>query len=313
MASKKLIRLPVRDSHNNEETFIPVGIVEGRNSGPTLAVMGGVHGSEYAAHEGTARFWASLDPEEISGRVFVVLAADVVAMCGHSHYVNPVDRKNLNRVWPGRKDGTLTEVIAYTLTEEVVNKADAVIDCHGGEFDESIGAFIIIQATGLAELDRRTFDLAMALGMPFVEVRDAGEPASGTCSSTATGSGRPGITLEAGGRGMQEEFYVAAIYNCLQNALKYMRMKPGKPVLWAGQPVKLDHGVVLRTTRAGVYRPAVTAWDWIEKDALFARVLDFDGSTVLEELRAPEAGTVLDVITARAIATGGFAGKIGVL
>jgi hypothetical protein len=47
-------------------------------------------------------------------------------------------------------------------------------------------------------------------------------------------------------------------------------MKPGKPVLWAGQPVKLDHGVVLRATRAGVYWPAVTAWDWIEKDALFA-------------------------------------------
>jgi hypothetical protein len=290
-----------------------VGIVEGRKSGPTLAVIGGVHGSEYAAQEGVARFWAGLDPEEIAGTVMVVLAADVTAVCGHNHYTNPVDRKNLNRVWPGKKDGTLTEVIAHTLMEEVVTKADVVIDCHGGEYDESIGAFIIITAVGDAELDERTLNLAMALGMPFVEVRPPGEPAVGNCTGAAVRAGRPGITLEAGGQGVQDEFYVGCILNSLENALRYLGMKEGRPVLWFGKPVKLDHGVVLRTTQAGVYRPVVATWDWIEANALFARVMGFDGTTVLEEIRVPEAGTVMDVITARAIAAGAFAGKIGVL
>jgi predicted deacylase len=313
MADKKLVRLAVEDKHNDYATFIPLGIVEGGRPGPTLAVMGGVHGSEYAAHEGTARFWAWLDPEAIAGRVLVVLAADVAAICGHSHYVNPVDGKNLNRVWPGRADGTLTEVIAHTLTRKVIDQADAVIDCHGGEYDESIGAFIITQAVGDAELDQRTVDLAMALGMPFVEVRDPGAPVSGTCSGTAARSGRPGITLEVGGRGLLEEYYICATLYCLQNALKHLGMAEGRPVLWAGQPVRLDHGVILRTNEAGIYRPAVAVWDWIEKGALFARVLDFDGQALLEEIRAPEAGTVLDVITARAIAAGAFAGKIGVI
>lgn len=315
MVSKRIVKLPVVDTQNNYETFIPLGIVDGKNPGPTLAVLGGVHGSEYSAHEGVARFWASLDPEELSGKVFVVLAADITAMCGHNLYVNPIDGKNLNRVWPGKKDGTLTEVIAYTITEEVVKKSDAMIDCHGGEFDEAIGLFIITHAVGDEALDKKNLDLAMALGMPFVEVTNA----FGTVLGTGTGgaeamkSGRPGITLEAGGRGLQEEFYVSATFNCLQNGLRHLGMKPGKPVLWAGQPVKLDHGVLIKTTQAGIYRPAVEIYQWMNAGDVFARVMDFDGVTVLEEIRVAEAGTVLDVICARAIKAGGFAGKIGVI
>ena len=315
MAKKEIVRLPVEDLHNDYRTFIPLGIVEGRNPGPTLAVIGGVHGSEYSAHEGVARFWHSLDPAVLSGKVLVVLAADVTAMCGHSLYVNPVDGKNLNRVWPGKKDGTLTEVIAYTLTEEVVKQSDAVLDCHGGEFDESIGLFIITHRVGDPTLDQKTLDLAMALGMPFVEVTDAygAVLGNGTGSGEAVKSGRPAMTLEAGGRGLQEEFYISATYNCLQNALRHLGMMAGKPTLWAGQPVKLDHGVLMKTKEAGIYRPAVEVWQWIDKGDLFARVMDFDGQTVLEEIRAPEAGTVLDVISGRAIKAGGFAGKIGVI
>jgi hypothetical protein len=315
MSTKKIIRLPVVDTQNNYETFIPLGIVEGKNPGPTLAVIGGVHGSEYSAHEGVARFWASLNPEELSGKVYVVLAADVTAMCGHSLYVNPIDGKNLNRVWPGKKDGTLTEVIAYTITEEVVKKADAMIDCHGGEFDESLALFIITHFVGDAALDKKNLDLAMALGMPFVEVTDAHGQVlgTGTGGAEAMKGGRPGIMLEAGGRGLQEEFYISATFNCLKNALYHLGIKAGKPVLWAGQPVKLDHGVLLKTARAGVYRPAVEVYQWLNAGDLFAQVLDFDGRTVLEEIRVPEAGTVLDVISARAIKAGGFAGKIGVI
>ena len=117
MGSKKFVKYQVKDVENNYETFIPVGILEGSKPGPTLAVIGGVHGTEYCAHEGVQRFWGSLAPDELSGKVYVILAADVAAMCNHSLYTNPIDGKNLNRVWPGKKDGTLTEVIAYTITQ----------------------------------------------------------------------------------------------------------------------------------------------------------------------------------------------------
>jgi hypothetical protein len=96
-------------------------------------------------------------------------------------------------------------------------------------------------------------------GMPFVEVTDAYGAflGTGTGSGEAMKGGRPGITLEAGGRGLEEEFYVSATYNSLQNALYHMGIKEGEPFLWAGKPVKLDHGVILKTTKGGIYRLAV--------------------------------------------------------
>jgi predicted deacylase len=52
--------------------------------------------------------------------------------------------------------------------------------------------------------------------------------------------------------------------------------------------------------------------DWVDEGAVFARVLDFDGS-VLEEVRTPDAGVVLTVINSRALKAGGFAGKVGAI
>ena len=335
MSSKKFIKLPIEavtgqssakafpanmpgsgDSTASDkvETFIPLGIIEGSKPGPTLAVIGGIHASEYAARNCAVRLWETLDPEQLSGRVLIVLAADVTAFCAHHIYTNPVDNKNLNRSFPGKKDGTLAEVLAHTLMEEVVTKADAVIDCHGGEFDEFMAPYIITSTKGDAELDKKTLDLAYALGIPFIEVADAtGEWLGGnTLQGAAVLTGRPGMVFEVGGCGEEDERDTAAGFNALQNALKHLGMIAGEPVSWAGQPVFLERGHILLSKEGGVFERNVMVGEWVEKDDLFGEIFDFDGS-LLEEVRAPEAGVVLTVISSPAIKAGGFAGKIGVV
>lgn len=313
MASKEVRRIDVSDADGNAVS-IPVGIATGDAEGPCLAVIGGVHGTEYAAQDGTVEFWDELDPAELTGSVRVVLSADPAALEGHSAYVNPLDGQNLNRMWPGDPDGSLTQRIAHAITSEVIEGSDAVIDVHGGEWDEDIDCFIITHAVGDADLDARTLDLAMALGFTYVEVTDAHGAVlgTGTGSGEATKGGRPALTLEAGGAGRRERRYIDAHKYALQNALRHLGILEGDPIWWDGAPVKLDHGILMKTTKGGIYEPAVSVGQWIEEGQVFSRVLDYDGS-VLEELVAPEAGTVLDMIIARAIKPGGFAGKIGVL
>jgi hypothetical protein len=314
MSKKEVRKIDVRDEHNDFETFIPVGILEGEASGPTLTVVAGVHGSEYAALEGVHRFWESLDETAIAGTVNVVLAADVTAAAHHQHYTNPVDGKNLNRVWPGKEDGTLTEVITHTITQEFVHGADAVVDCHGGEFDEFIDLFTITHSSGDEELDRRTEAFAMDLGLPFVEVTDAhGEVlGSGTGAAEAVKSGRPAVTLETGGRGEMNERHIDATYVALRNALRHLDMVDGEPALFAGEPIKIDHGILLSSDHQGLYDPVAEIGGWIEEGDDFAVVRDFDG-TELQRIRAPESGVVLDVVHGRLIREDGFVGKIGVL
>jgi hypothetical protein len=193
----------------------------------------------------------SSNPSELRGRVVVVLAADPTAIIGHSAYVSPSDGKNMNRVWPGDPDGTLTERIAHLITTEYVSDAAAVIDVHGGEWDEDIDCFIITHRSGDAELDQRTVDLAMALGFTYVEVTDADGPVlgAGTGSGEAVRGGRPGITLEAGGAGERRPEYIDSHVHALWNALRHLDIIEGDPVMFDGAPVLLDHGVLMKTTR----------------------------------------------------------------
>ena len=46
--------------------------------------------------------------------------------------LSPLDGKNLNRSFPGRADGTMTEIIAHYLTTVLFPLADIVIDIHTG-------------------------------------------------------------------------------------------------------------------------------------------------------------------------------------
>lgn len=313
MASKTIELIEVHDRHNDHTATIPLGIVEGARPGKTLGVIGGVHGTEYAAHDAVLEFWEGLDPQQTSGRILVVLIADTTAFTHKSAYVNPIDGKNLNRVWPGIADGTLTEVIAHAISSRVVAVSDAVIDVHGGEWDEAISAFIITHTTEDQALNQRTLELAVASGFPYIEATDASGAilGRGTGSAQAMLAGTMAMTFEAGGEGLRERQYVQAHVQGLYNVARHLGILPGELSTWAAAPVVLSHGILMKTTRGGLVRPAVQVGDWIEEGQTFSEILDFDG-TLLETLRAPEAGAVIDVINSRAIKEGGFAGKIAV-
>ena len=77
-----------------------------------------------------------LNPAEISGTVVLVHMANLPAFLGRTIYFSPDDRKNLNRVFPGKPDGTLTERIAHVLTEEVIVRSDFLMDIHSGDGNE---------------------------------------------------------------------------------------------------------------------------------------------------------------------------------
>jgi uncharacterized protein len=320
MTSKSVTKIPIHDKRNDVHSFIPLGIVDGKRPGPTVAVISGIHATEYAPQDGVARFWSSLDPDELSGRVLVVLAADVMALCAHHMYTNPVDGNNLNRIYPGDENGTMGEVIAHTLMEQVVAKSDVIIDSHGGEFDETMGFYVITSSTGDQARDKKSLDLAIALGLPFIEVTQANLPTSGdqsasgykgrgTLQGEAARVGRLAAVIEVGDA-RRDPWTSAITYNALRNALKHVGLLPGKPAPIFGTPRVLEDGLILKSTQAGLYRPEVVLFDWIEQGAVFARILDFDGS-VLEEVRTPGSGVVLTVINSRAVKAGGFAGKVG--
>jgi predicted deacylase len=118
--------------HNSAYGFIPIPIVVLRNGeGPTALFVSGNHGDEYEGQVALCNLARTLDPARIQGRVIILPAANFPAAVA-GRRTSPLDDGNLNRLFPGDPDGTVTQQIAWYIEHELVPLANLVCDLHSG-------------------------------------------------------------------------------------------------------------------------------------------------------------------------------------
>ena len=127
---------------------IPVSLVRGSADGPVLALIAGTHGYEYPGISALQRLRQSIDPRTLRGTLILVHIANPPSFYGRTIYTSPADGKNLNRVFPGRPDGTLSERIAYEITTQVIAKADFLVDLHAGDGNEALRPYVYMPTRG---------------------------------------------------------------------------------------------------------------------------------------------------------------------
>src|ERR1700752_1602056 len=205
---------------------VPFVEVTGTPGGPTLTVIAGVHGCEYASMDGVRRWLRTLEGRELHGRVRAVPVLNVTAFAARSPFVVPEDGKNLNRAFPGDPAGTLADRLAYDAFSQLITGSDAYVDAHCGDLVEALQPFALYEA-GPAE--DRAPGLATAYGLPYVIRQVAGpdRAVSGTSSGAAAAAGIPAITAEAGECGLVQEHAVALHVAGLNGVLELLGMEPG--------------------------------------------------------------------------------------
>jgi predicted deacylase len=147
---------------------LPVTVLHGASPGPVVALIAGNHGYEYAPILALQRVLERVSPSDLRGTVVMVHVAAMPSFLARTVYRSPVDGKNLNRVYPGKAEGTSSERIAYFITEEVIEKANYVIDLHCGDGNEWLRPFVYMPVTGEAALDRKIEELVLAFGIDHV-------------------------------------------------------------------------------------------------------------------------------------------------
>ncbi|MGH9863619.1 MAG: M14 family metallopeptidase, partial [Candidatus Acidiferrales bacterium] len=209
---------------------IPVTIARGTKPGPVLALIAGTHGYEYAPIIALQRVRGQIDPAQLSGTVILVHVANMPSFLGRTIYYSPVDHKNLNRVYPGKRDGTVSERIAYAITTEVIERADYVADLHCGDGNEALRPYTYWANTGHAELDERSREMAVAFGLDHIVIDSSrpGDPnASVYTDNTALTRGKPAITSEAGQLGETRDEWVVLVERGVWNLLRHFKMVAG--------------------------------------------------------------------------------------
>jgi len=292
---------------------IPVAVIHGAKPGPVLAVVAGSHGTEYTSIIALEKLIAMLNPAEISGTVIVVPLINIQSFEQKVPHINPVDKKSMNRFYPGKMDGSQTERASYLITKQVVEQCDHLIDLHGGDLDESLRPYSYWTKTGNEKQDQISREMVLAFGLDHIIIsadRPKDPQASRYLENTATTRGKPSITAEAGHAGTVETDDLNALINGCLSVMRYLKILPGQPTM-VDHPVWFEKVVTLASEQTGIFYPVIKRGTYVEAGMKVGYVTDYVGK-VMFEARAPVAGVVLYICAVPSMTKGATIANIGV-
>ena len=295
-------------------TSIPVAVVHGARTGPVLALVAGAHGTEYASIIALQKLIAVLNPAEIAGTVIIVPLVNIQSFERKVPHINPVDGVSMNRMYPGRTEGTQTERVSSMITKQVVEQCDHLIDLHGGDLDESLRPYSYWTKTGSETQDRISREMVLAFGLDHIIIsadRPKDPNASRYLENTATTRGKPSITVEAGYAGTVDPDDLHALMSGCLNVMRYLKMLPGT-VTPISHPVWIEKIASVTSEQTGVFYPLVHKGTYVERGMKVGYVTDYLGKTIYEA-SSPAAGVVLYICAVPSMKKGETIANVGVV
>jgi len=272
---------------------MPVAVINGAKPGPTLALVAGSHGTEYASIIALTRLIARVDPKALSGTVIVAPLVNVASFEQMRVHLNPVDLKSMNGNYPGDPNGTQTQRALALVAQQVVQQADVVIDLHGGDLDEDLRPYSYWVRGGDSALDARAKELALAFGLEDIILLDLdpSQPAGRRNLSGYTLSlGKVNLVAEAGRVGVSTPEDVGALIDGCLNVMGALKMID-RAVMPVAHPVWIANDV--RTPAAGpmMFYQTVSRGDYVQQGAVVGHTTDYLGRPGPDVL-APTSGVV---------------------
>jgi predicted deacylase len=295
-------------------TRIPVLVVRGAKPGPVLALVAGLHGTEYASILALYEVVERLDAQSVSGTVIVLPLVNTASFEQIVPHVNPVDRKSMNRFYPGKVDGTQTERASWIITHEVVDRCDALIDLHGGDLDESLRPFSYWFRSGDPKIDAASKEMLLAFGLDHIVIFDdfPKDPReSRYLDSTALIRGKPAIAVEAGYAGTTEPEDIDLLARGCISVMRHFGMLAGSPTP-IEHPVWIEKLIPIESDQTGIFHPLVRRGTYVEAGMTIGSVTDYLGNPV-SDVRAPAAGVILYIRAVPSLKKGDTLADLGVV
>lgn len=241
---------------------LPVFIYRGKKPGPVMLLTAGVHGDELNGVETIRRMIKEKSIIPDSGTVIAVPIVNIYGFLNNNRYLP--DGRDLNRCFPGNKNGSLASRIAYILMKNICSKADFGIDFHTG------GANMNYPQVRCDTEVRENLEIANAMAPPFIvnsRLRD------GSFRQAAWKSGNTVLVFESGESMRMDEGSVLEGINCVQRLMNYTNMKTGAEVD-GNKTVMLGKSSWIRAGYSGMFRPFKKLGEKIRKNDKLASITD---------------------------------------
>jgi len=281
---------------------MPITVVNGQYDGPTVLITSGVHGGEYPCIETTLQIAAETNPAAVYGQLILIHPVNVSAFIQRFQYYVPEDGKNINRMFPGKANGSISEQIAYVLTTEYQKRADFYFDLHGGDIHEDL-PFQVYYPGKPEVTDPELLRVCSELADRVEAVFKIKAPIPCTASaSAAINCGVPALMLECGGKGLWSQEEVDRYKRSVYNLLYYTGLLKGT-VQQFPKATELFGASTPMASSDGVWYPAVKLGEDVVKGQKIGEIRNLLGD-LIEEFFSEADGIIVYIITSLAIAKG---------
>ena len=271
-----------RMSVEGQQDRVHVHAVVGARRHPCLALLAGVHGDEYDGILALMQLLREVSSWPLEGSLIIVPVANPFAFA-KAQRRTPEDDKDLNRVFPGSQQGTVSDRLAARLCTDVIRDADLIFTLHGSTSDGILAPWVEF-LEGSGPLEQRTREAAEASG--FTDLISLPR-LKGVLISAAAGLEIPAIEGEVGGRGTTTpenvQFYMDRVrsvcsHTGILQASRQAKESKGVFRIWRLQDHEAEvHGIFLRSVELG---------QRIHKGEPMGTILDISGA-VSAEVRSP--------------------------
>lgn len=282
----------ISKSYSGSDVRIPIMVWRGKQPGPTVAVTAAVHGDEINGTGVIRKIIREVPFELTSGTLVMIPVVNLFGYERNSRYLP--DRRDLNRSFPGTREGSLASRLAHSFFSQIIRRCDYCIDLHTAAVRRT--NFPNVRAD-MSRPDVAEF--ARAFGAELVV---SGEGPEGSLRSEACKVGCVTIILEAGEVWKVEptvlEYAVRGITNCLRS-LGMVEGNATKPAY----RIETDATKWVRAADGGFLEFHVAPGDIVEEGDAIATNTDLMG---VEQnlIRAPRDGVVLGMTTIPSVSPG---------
>jgi predicted deacylase len=278
---------------------VPVHLFAGAEPGPTLLVQGAIHGGEVIGSIAILNFIGKLDPTTFKGNV---IAVPVVNRAGFElgERGSRIDGKDISRLFPGKRNGSVSDQVAHVYFEEVVRQSNVMVDFHAGA-RTAYERYVLFSAEGdpnnLTEVEKMRRKLVVAFGLDQAAFFPPGTFGNNSAKEAIENANVAQITLEFGGgtgwvhNGADN---VRDAERGIWNIMKSMRMIDGDFETDGDLCTVYNAGVVIwKPDVDGLFVRLKAFKDELKAGDVYANLVDPYTGALLAAMRTPKDGIVI--------------------
>jgi len=282
----KTINMEIAELHTMTKLKIPIVVKRSKIEGPTVLLTAGMHGDEVNGTEIVRQIIIQGINKPQIGTIICIPIINILGFLNQTREFP--DGRDLNRVFPGSKTGSLASRFAYYLLEEVIPNVDYAIDFHSGGASRFNAPQIRVVPDN-AELKA----LANVFNAPFTVYTNQ---ISGSFRNSCTKLGIKMLLFEGGKSINFNNDVTHQGVEGTKRLLEHLGMlnPKKKTIKQEKDSIHIDKSSWIRAKTSGMLHGLIPIGSYVEKGSVLATISDPFGK-IEKKVKSPHSGYIINV------------------